>query len=127
LTVSKELIYNLNHPSTTVGNTMKITIDAQDFIRAFQEYNRTDQFSKKGLGILFDYLEEVAPDYELDVIDLCCDYVEQSWQDIANDHHIDLSDCEDDAACIEAVRDHLEYHTSIVGEPETGVFLYAAY
>ena len=50
-----------------------------DFERAFKNFER-DNFSYDGLKALFEYLEEYEEDtgeeVELDVIALCCDYME---------------------------------------------------
>lgn len=50
------------------------------FEQAFKEAGRGEQFSHDGLDALFDYLEEMEEStgekLELDVIALCCDYVE---------------------------------------------------
>ena len=60
------------------------TINVSDFRAAFHSMGRKDQFSYEGLGALFDYLEEFdGGSYELDVIALCCDYSEDSPEDIA--------------------------------------------
>ena len=59
---------------------MKQTISLYDFISAFQNMNREDNFSYEGLGKLFEYLidyeESCDTEIELDVIALCCDYTE---------------------------------------------------
>jgi hypothetical protein len=55
---------------------MKQTIGLNEFVRAFENYNRQEQFSRAGLKVLFNYLEEIDPDMELDVIGLCCDFTE---------------------------------------------------
>ena len=51
-----------------------------DFRQAFHNHDRGNQFSYEGLKALFGYLEEQEQDtgeeIELDVIALCCDYVE---------------------------------------------------
>ena len=48
--------------------------------REFRDYNREGQFTTAGLDSLFDYLEERERDtdeeYNVDVIELCCDYTE---------------------------------------------------
>ena len=50
-----------------------------DFERAFKNFER-DNFSYDGLKALFEYLEEyedsTGEEVELDVIALCCDYME---------------------------------------------------
>ena len=59
---------------------MKQTICERDFLRAFEDMNRKENFSQEGLIALFDYLEQYENDcgqeVELDVIALCCDYSE---------------------------------------------------
>lgn len=56
---------------------MKQTIDnSSQFSDAFRKADRQDQFSQRALEALFDYLEENDPDYELDVIGLCCEWSE---------------------------------------------------
>jgi hypothetical protein len=115
------------------------TINVSDFRDAFRACGRADQFSYEGLGALFDYLEEIDPDFDLDVIALCCDYSEDSPEDIAESYGIDLSECSEGVCTASAygleqvakaktavVRDYLEAHTSIVAETATG-FLYAQF
>ncbi|MFA5053839.1 MAG: hypothetical protein WC565_07260 [Parcubacteria group bacterium] len=59
---------------------MKQTVQEHDFLDAFRQYGRADQFTRAGLIALFDYLEEYEKDageeLELDVIALCCDWSE---------------------------------------------------
>jgi len=58
---------------------MKQSVNMYDFERAFKRFER-DNFSYDGLKALFEYLEEYEEDtgeeVELDVIALCCDYME---------------------------------------------------
>jgi hypothetical protein len=111
---------------------MYITIDsASQFRDQFRQCGRGDQFSYEGLGLLFDYLEEIDPQYELDVIALCCDYSEECAEDIARNYSIDLNDADPedndyDTQCRAIVCDYLEEHTSIIGETATG-FIYASF
>ena len=55
-------------------------VNFSDFRQAFAGHGREKQFSYEGMKALFDYLEEQERDageeIELDVIALCCDYVE---------------------------------------------------
>ena len=59
---------------------MKQTVSEYDFVQAFRDMNRENQFSEAGLSALFDYLEQyednTGEEIELDVIALCCDFVE---------------------------------------------------
>ena len=66
---------------------MKLTIEnASQFRDEFRQCGRADQFSYEALGLLFDYFEEIDPDYELDVIAICCEYSEgTAWDELASD------------------------------------------
>jgi hypothetical protein len=72
------------------------TINVSDFRDAFKACGRADQFSYEGLGALFEYLEEIDPDFELDVIALCCDYSEDTVEEIAEAYGIDLPEDQDE-------------------------------
>jgi hypothetical protein len=101
------------------------TINVSEFRDAFRAYGRHEQFSYEGLGILFDYLEDIDPGFDLDVIALCCDYSEDSFEDIAEAYGIELPDNEDEIEHKEIVRDYLDNHTSVVGETPNG-FIYCS-
>lgn len=70
------------------------TFDEYDFINEFKAYDRMDNFTRHGLRVLFNSLEEMANDcgmnIEMDVIALCCDYNELSADDVINEYNIDL-------------------------------------
>ena len=53
------------------------TVNEADFISAFRK-RRPDNFSYDGLKALFNYLDELSTDVdiELDVIEICCSYRE---------------------------------------------------
>lgn len=55
---------------------MKQTISKSDFVQAFTDYNREGNFSRAGREALFDYLDEMDENYELDVIAICCEFSE---------------------------------------------------
>jgi len=99
------------------------TINVSDFRDAFRACGRQEQFSYEGLGALFDYLEEIDPDFDLDVIALCCDYSEDTAEDIAKNYNIEVDSIDE---LEDAVRAYLEEHTSIVAETASG-FLYAQF
>jgi hypothetical protein len=104
---------------------MKTTVSNYDFERAFADADRKDNFSYEGLNLLFDYLEELDPDMELDVIALCCDYCEDTMEDIIHSYSIDVEDMDEDDT-VEAVRSFLNENTTLVGETVNG-FVYAAF
>jgi len=93
----------------------------QDFCAAFRDMNRDDNFSYSGKRALFDYLGD--EDTELDIIAICCEYQEATYEEIAEAYNIESED-EDDLE--DAVRDYLEQHTTIVGEVPGG-FVYAEF
>ena len=99
------------------------TINVSDFRDAFRACGRADQFSYEGLGALFDFLEEVVPDFDLDVVALCCEYSEETIEQIADSYGLELPPDETEEQHWEAVRAFLEAHTSIVAEVN-GRFLF---
>ncbi len=97
------------------------TFDENDFINEFKAYNRMDNFSYKGLRVMFDALNELAQDcqmaIEMDVIALCCDYNELSIDDVISDYDIDLSDeSYDDKE--DLVMEYLSDNTMVLGNYE---------
>ena len=104
---------------------MKQTIiNASQFRDEFRQCGRADQFSYEALGLLFDYLEDADPDYDLDVIALCVEYSEGDSHEIARIYDIEV-DADDDAAALEAVLDYLSQNTSVVGVTPRGAIVYA--
>ena len=104
---------------------MKQTLDFNDFRDAFRRYDRLDNFSREGLELLFDYLEECDPDMELDVIAICCDYDEYHADDIIENYSIDIEGM-DDGEIIEAAREYLEENTTLIGQTARG-FVYLCF
>ena len=105
---------------------MKTTITFSAFCDAFLGMGRNDQFSYAGKRALFDYLEEVAPDMELDVVALCCEYCESDLDSIISDYDIDVTDAEDDDEKAEIVEEYLQENTCLVARIGTD-FVYAAF
>ena len=97
------------------------TFNENDFINEFRLYNRLNNFSFKGLHILFESLEQTAIDcemnIEMDVIALCCEYSEDSITDIINNYDIDLSD-ESYNSKEGLVADYLHDNTFVCGQYE---------
>ena len=82
---------------------MKQTVSVYDFHRAFETYNRKDNFSYEGLNALFEWLESLGDDtgeeQELDVIGLCCDFSEyenlKDFQESYGNEYKSLEDIEE--------------------------------
>jgi hypothetical protein len=76
------------------------TINKYSFIDAFMQSSRKDQFSYEALEAIFEYLEDYSndsgEDVELDIVAICCDWVEMTWQEVAQSYDVDLSDVADE-------------------------------
>lgn len=104
------------------------TITLSDFRTAFHQCGRGDQFSYEALGLIFDYIEEYedssGEQVELDVIALCCEWAEDSPEDIADQYGIEVDDPED---LEQEVIEHLEYHTQCAGKTSSGTLVYVQF
>jgi hypothetical protein len=114
---------------------MKTTIDnASQFRDAFRALDRENQFSYEGMGLLFEYFEELNPNMTLDVIAVCCAYSEDTIDAIAGNNDIDLSEASDgmdessaygleqiEDAKLEIVMAYLNDHTTVIGETSSGI------
>ena len=69
---------------------MKQTINFYNFSDAFRKAGRADQFTYEGQRAIFDYLEEyedsTGEEVELDVVAICCEYME--YENIEEFHNI---------------------------------------
>lgn len=79
---------------------MKQGINKYQFIDAFKQSDRKDQFSYDGLVSLFEYLEEyedsVGEQIEFDMIALCCEYTEyDNLEEFQNDYGKDYESFDD--------------------------------
>ncbi len=106
---------------------MKTTVSAYDFVNAFDQCGRSDQFSRAGRFALFEYLEETeegqGEEMELDVIELCCDYSEyptawEAYKEYTSDpEDAELSDEDREQMALEYLRDNtqvIEYDGGII-------------
>ena len=77
------------------------SINEHQFRQAFADYGRIDNFTYDGLTLLFDYLEEYEEStgqaIELDVIALCCEYDEDTLENINAYYEQDFEDLDDAA------------------------------
>jgi len=86
---------------------MKQSVNMYDFERAFKNFER-DNFSYDGLKALFEYLEEyeegTGEEVELDVIALCCDYMEydslKEYNDDYGTKYSEIDTIQDDTTLI---------------------------
>ena len=74
---------------------MITTINENDFIQAFKNMGRDNQFTHEALQELFAYYEEyedsTGEKVELDVIAICCDWTEyESEYELINDYDMSI-------------------------------------
>ena len=118
---------------------MKQAINFSQFNDAFQSI-RPDNFSYEGLRLLYDYFEAYAEDtgqeVDLDVIAICCEYVESSADEIIDDYGFQgfresVGRFEDwrnyGGRENEELINELYQHTFVVGECENGNIVFEAY
>lgn len=67
------------------------------FCDAFRDADRNDNFSYDGKQLLFDYLEQMSEDtgleYCLDVIALCCEFLEMGAEEVASNYGLGFDAC----------------------------------
>lgn len=84
---------------------MKRTINFHDFTEAFREMGRENQFTYEGLRVLFEsleaYEEATAETVELDVIALCCEYAEETLEQINQNYGMDFGGLDEAEAWID--------------------------
>lgn len=96
---------------------MHQSVTFSSFCDAFRAYDRNEQFSYAAKRALFDYFEEYEQNtgeaVELDVIAICCEYIEDTIDDIIKNYSIDVSDIDEDGQAY-FVEEWLQQHTTVV-------------
>lgn len=92
---------------------MKMTISETMFKDMFRQYNRADNFSYEALSLIFDHFEEEDEDMELDVIAVCCDISELSYEEAITEYNIDYDPGCDDIE--DVVKDYINDNTVMIG------------
>ena len=104
-------------------------VTKHSFIDAFKLSSRKDQFSYDALEAIYEYLEDYSQDsgedVELDIVAICCDWAEMTWQDVAMSYGVDLSQCTDDDERIGEVESFLCDNTQFqaLSDGESFVFV----
>ena len=98
------------------------TITEYDFINQFKAV-RPDNFSYTALQALFHYLEELEDDIgeqiEFDVIGLCCDYSEFTFDELREYYSFDLKDVKTDVDLF----DYLQDRTTVISVDDNTVII----
>jgi hypothetical protein len=91
---------------------------------------RDAQFSRDGLEYIFDHLteieEELGKEHDLDVIAVCCDFVEDTEDNIVAYYDIDTSECTNDDERTKVIKTYLEDNTYFVAMTSRG-FVYSEF
>jgi hypothetical protein len=95
-----------------------MAIGLGQFRDAFHKMGRGEQFSYEAQELLFDWFEEVNPDYDLDVIEVCCDFAEMTLEEV-----IEAYDLEDDTTLNEAEQ-WLNEETAVCGKTNQDTFVF---
>jgi hypothetical protein len=105
------------------------TISIYDFRDAFKRYGRGEQFSYEGLELIFDYIEEyegsTGEQVELDVVALCCEWCEQSPEDIALAYNLEI--CVSEENTLQTVLEYLHDETQVAGVTDAGNVVYVQF
>ena len=87
---------------------MKKSVWENEFIDAFKEMRRDNNFSYEGKKALYNYLEDyeeaTGEEIELDIIALCCEYTEYENLEEFNDNY--GKDCKS--------LEDIEYYTQVI-------------
>ena len=98
------------------------TLRLSDFTNAFRNSDRKDQFSYEGLTLLFDYFEECDSQMEFDMIAICCEWAEDTPENIAAAYDIELDGISDD----EDVLQYLKDNSNVAGTTAAGTIVYCS-
>lgn len=106
---------------------MKQSINVYNFRDAFRACGRETQFSYEALGYLFDWLEQYEADageeIELDVIALCCDYSEDTADQVISSYDLDAEGLTEEEKHA-LVSDFLSENTTLIAETDNESYLY---
>lgn len=112
---------------------MKTTINLHQFREAFYRMDRKTNFSWEGLEVLFNGLEEyeegTGEEIELDVIALCCDFSEDTPENIAEAYGIPMMgvDFDNPADVLDCVVDFLRVEGVFFGTTKDGKIVFQNY
>jgi len=105
---------------------MYTQVTENDFIQAFIDMNREDNFSRDGLMSLYNFFEQLEDDtgepMELDVIAICCDWYESTLDQIRQQYSNILDGDEDDGDLLDWLNDE-----TMVIALDNGAVLYTAF
>ena len=97
---------------------MKVTVTYYTFRDAFRAHDRLNNFTRDGLRVLFDDLEQYEEDcgqeLELDVIGVCCEFTEHTLEEANRDYGWEFE-------TLDELTEHLLEETHVCGTTDTTV------
>jgi hypothetical protein len=101
------------------------SVNFSAFCDAFRSMDRNEQFSYQAKRVLFDHLEQYEEDtgesVALDIIALCCDYVESTVAEVIRDY------CIEDDMSMGDIFEWLLERTSVCGRTDAGTIVFAQF
>jgi hypothetical protein len=101
----------------------------QDFRAAFLSAGKGANFSQEALELLYDHITESFEDYGspyvLDVLTLCCDFNEQTAEQVAEQYNV--PNCDEGESLSGVVEQYLKDSTTLVGKTRAGTFVFGEF
>lgn len=100
--------------------SLVITLDKHSFSSLFDQYNRSEQFSRCAREALFEYYDEdtTGDSLEVDIIGMCCDWAEYDNAELLREYYNylpeELSDYEDEDDAASALIGALKDETTVI-------------
>jgi len=102
---------------------MKQTINKTQFVTAFADMNRAENFSVEARELLFDWFEEMeestGEETEFDPIAICCEFAESDLEELSREY----GPFED----IEEAEEYLNENTTVVGGTSDDTVVYVQF
>ena len=100
------------------------TVNKHQFIDAFKSWDTyANNFSYEGLDLLYDWIIESDENIELDVVALCCGFMESDVTTIQHDYALPKNVVNTDLD-FELVMEYLQDNTIVVGVTEQKTIVY---
>lgn len=105
--------------------------DVSDFRDEFRAYGRGNNFSYKGFEVLFDFLEGINPDMELDVIGIDYEFYEYTIEELDEDYGYMMDKSKDEYVNVEEyysdLLDMAEERTIVLQVPSEDTYIIQAF
>lgn len=103
---------------------MLMTINLSDFRTEWAKSSRAESFSYEGLEILYDFLEEVEPDHDLDIVALDSAYAESDLEDLIRDYGYAMDEEDEEELTLDNFKDYIERESTVLGTTSHGTIIY---